>query len=91
MHDHVMNSEHLPIIRERQKVVELSVVYFLVYFGHTYQCVCFLFFFEEPPTKLDAYTVFHTHRIATIFTCCLLDDSLYLPMYSAGMHSHFSF
>ena len=47
LRDHVMISEHLPIIPKRQKVVEqtgFSVFYFLVYFRHT-QCVFSLSFF----------------------------------------------
>jgi len=93
LRDHVMKFEHHPIIRKRQKVVEqtgFSVVYFLMYF-RAYLPVCVFPLFLKPPSKLDAYTVFHsipTHRISTLFNCCLLDVSLYLPtMYPAAWYA----
>ena len=99
LRDHVMTPEHLPTTSKRQKrsLNKLSFLFcckFDLYSGVLSAYLACFSLFEEPPTKLDAYTVFYsipTHRISTIFTCYLLDDSLYLPMYPAVMHSHFSF
>ena len=95
LRDHVMTSEHLVCCKSQKtkgRFVKQTKFSFWCTFGIP-ASVFFPFYFEQPPSKLDAYTVFHsipTHRISTIFNCCLLDDSLYLTM-PADIHSLFHF